>query len=535
MQIEFIGPLGRVTGSCTWMHDKQNGWNFLVDCGIQQGEGNPELWNQGVDWPFKPAELKFVLLTHAHMDHCGLIPLLYKQGFKGRVICTAETAEIAKIMLADAVKLGAHYDIHDVDKIVWFEPQGKAVVGGILHAIDKDLFINFYRTNHIVGSVAIGIFWGRVGSGEQKKIIFSGDLGTSLEDKENLPILRYMMHPHEFDYAVIESTYGGVIRETEEQTPDCRWQQITQICDHITAKNSTALLPSFSLGRAQDLLFDLHWVLHSNPDKYSNIDLILDSPTAIKLTPIILNALERTEIIGKAFSKVRPVWLGKQIFRWLELDDTDINQVDRAIDIIRMCLGAAPKFPQYAGLYGNNIARAWQSRVIVINNHQERLAIKSHGPCIVVASSGSCDGGAVTHWLPQITTREDNLLYLTGYTAPNSVATQLSALQRLELAERRRHRASLNIESTNTEIPYRDIACRIGMLKGYSAHADQTGLLGWLFWSFKGQDKITAPKVFIQHGDDHERLALKQAIYQHAATRPIHVEMPTTQNYQFKL
>lgn len=107
MNIEFLGPLGRVTGSCTWMHDEEKGWNFLVDCGIQQGEGNPDIWNQGVDWPFEPSEIKFVLLTHAHMDHCGLIPMLYKRGFLGKVICTSETAAIAKVMLVDATRYRA--------------------------------------------------------------------------------------------------------------------------------------------------------------------------------------------------------------------------------------------------------------------------------------------------------------------------------------------------------------------------------------------------------------------------------------------
>ncbi|QEW05883.1 MBL fold metallo-hydrolase [Nitrincola iocasae] len=535
MNIEFLGPLDRVTGSCTWMHDASNGWNFLVDCGIQQGEGNPDIWNNGTDWPFDPAELKFVLLTHAHMDHCGLIPLLYQKGFKGKIICTHETAEIAKIMLADAVKLGAPYGNEDINSITWFEPRGKSLIGGNLHAVDKDLFINFYRTSHIIGAVAIGIYWGPVGTGEQKSIIFSGDIGTSLENEENLPIIRHMMHPREFDYAVIESTYGGKIRPIEELSPNFRWQQLTDICNHIVTQKSTTLLPSFSLGRIQDLLFDLHWVLNNEQAKYSDIELILDSPTANKLTPIILEAIERTDFLGKNLKKVRPMWLGKQIFRWFELDDTDPFQVDRAIDIIRICLGETPKFPELAKKFGNSIAKNWKSRVKVIKSHQERNAIELNRPRIIVASAGSCDGGAVTNWIPKVVLDENNILGLVGYAAPNSIASEFNSLKNIENCERKRHRGKIYIEYTNTEIPYREILCNISTVTGYSAHADQTGLLGWLFWTFKGESKITAPIIFIQHGDDHERLALKKAITNTAGNRNITVKSPSLTNSKFTL
>lgn len=314
MQIEFIGPLDRVTGSCTWMHDQENGWNFLVDCGMQQGEGQAENWNTGKSWPFDPTKLKFVLLTHAHIDHCGLIPLLYKLGFRGKTICTAETAEIAKVMLADTAKLGAPYTQIDIDKISWLEPKSRSLLGGNLHAVDKNLFVNFYRTSHIVGAVSIGIYWGEVGTPDQKKIVFSGDIGTSTEHQENLPLLRHMLHPHEFDYAVIESTYGSTLRSGEELTPEYRWRQLADVLDGICSHNSSALFPAFSLGRIQDLLFDFHWVINSSPERYNKVQLVLDSPTANRLTPIILKALERTEVIGKDFKKVRSMWLGNRFF-----------------------------------------------------------------------------------------------------------------------------------------------------------------------------------------------------------------------------
>ena len=536
MKIEFLGPLNQVTGSCTWMHDDEHDWNFLVDCGIQQGEGRGDIWNNGVNWPFDPADIKFILLTHAHMDHCGLIPLLYKKGFKGKVLCTKETAEIAKVMLCDATKLGMPYTEQDIALIEWFEPRrNRSLLGGNLHPIDNDLFINFYRTSHIIGAVSIGIFWGKVGTPEQKKIIFSGDIGTSLENQENLPLLRHMMRPHEFDYAVIESTYGGKIRSQEIFTPEYRWQQLDEICQQITLQNSTALLPAFSLGRIQDLLFDMHWVLNSEPDKFANIELILDSPTTNKLAPIILEAIERTEVIGKDLRKVRPVWLGKQIFRWFELDDSIPEHIERVIDLIRLSLGEKAKYPEYAGKFGNQLARNWQSRVKVIRKQQDRQNLSKWCAKIIIASSGSCDGGAVTNWLPQVIDNSKHAVCFTGYSAPGSVAAELSHLGNIENDQRRRLLGSLKIPSTNTEIPYRDIACKIKSIDGYSAHADQTGLLHWLFHTFNGQERMTAPYIFIQHGDRYNRLDLKQAIECKAGKRKVNVCLPEHYKNQFEL
>ena len=126
MEIRFVGPLAKVTGSCTWMRDLVEGWNFLVDCGMQQGEYDKDTWNAGTRWPFDPLELKFVVLTHAHIDHSGLLPLLYRLGFDGEVWCSEETARIAEILLRDAARLpGSRYDEADVDRIRWRTPGGK--------------------------------------------------------------------------------------------------------------------------------------------------------------------------------------------------------------------------------------------------------------------------------------------------------------------------------------------------------------------------------------------------------------------------
>ncbi|MES2280106.1 MAG: MBL fold metallo-hydrolase [Pseudomonadota bacterium] len=161
MEVRFLGPLGVVTGSCTWMRDMDRDWSFLVDCGLQQGERTQEEWNQ-CDWPFDPATLKFVVLTHAHTDHCGLLPVLYQRGFTGPVYCTKETAGLAKALLLDSTGHTDLYTEADVARVQWKEPGAHKPLGEIL-PVDQDLFLRFFRSGHIVGAVSVAVLWGSPG------------------------------------------------------------------------------------------------------------------------------------------------------------------------------------------------------------------------------------------------------------------------------------------------------------------------------------------------------------------------------------
>jgi metallo-beta-lactamase family protein len=143
MEVCFGGPLGVVTGSCTW-RDIERDWNFLIDCGMQQGETTADEWNSGV-WPFDPAEIQFVVLTHAHIDHCGLIPVLYKKGFKGQIYCTEETKEIATYLLKDAAsQSGGPFNRSDVDAVRWHEPGSEKQLGTFLLGTQTCSF-NFFE------------------------------------------------------------------------------------------------------------------------------------------------------------------------------------------------------------------------------------------------------------------------------------------------------------------------------------------------------------------------------------------------------
>ncbi len=508
MKVRFVGPLGTVTGSCTLL--EHDGMEFLVDCGLEQELPGPG-WNQA-PWPFDPARLRFVLLTHAHADHCGLLPALYKRGFKGFVYCTEETAKIAEIMLKNSAGLSnSEFTEADVDAIRWRWPH-KNVLGGY-HPMAHDLFVQFFRTAHVLGAVAIRVLWGDRERGQQKSIIFSGDLGSDVEDQEGLPFLRHRMDVPPSDFAVLESTYGSKTREPAEQGLGPRQERLKHLVEKIMLEKGTLLIPAFSLGRVQDLLFDVHWLVASEPECYADLSLRLDAPLAQALSPVIARGLDRTESNGKG--KVRPLWLGKQIFRWLGLDDTDPADIDRANDICRLTLGLPAVHPD-AAARGNEIAQAWPLLLSSpTDSSNGRLhARQETGAKIVIATSGMGDHGRSAQWLKALLKDPKSVIAFSGYCAASSIGGKLQELVNLPAPERRRLRGEIpwgNGDATST----RDIQATLAVLPGYSAHADQAGLAAWTFSQYRGVASAAGRTVFIQHGNEQDRVALSRALTEH--------------------
>lgn len=520
MEIRFLGPLGRVTGSCTWMRDKTRNWNFLVDCGMQQGELTAAQWNQ-CSWPFVPTDLKFVVLTHAHIDHCGLLPALYKQGFDGTVYCTKETRDLAIILLKDAACFpDAIFTKADVDKIKWHEPGKPPLLGG-WHSVDDDLRLRFFRSGHVMGSVSVSIHWGPQGA--QQSIAFSGDLGPSYEDAEHLPFMRFNMHPDPCDFAVIESTYGGVTRTLEEQDAELRRSRLRTLIDRAIEQRGTLMIPAFSLGRTQDVLFDLHWIVAENPAKYEAVNFLFDSPAASKMHPILFEGLSRSQSNGK-HGKVRPLWLGKQFLRWLGLDDKEPAHIRRALDIVAMTLGLVHLREVEVSELGNEVARDWKP---IMHKVKDRFALFENGvpsPSVIVVSSGSCDGGPASAWLPKLLGSAHNTIALSGYCSPISIGGELIDLKDVSIRERARCSGALKWSAENT-FAKSEIRANVEFLTGYSAHADQQGLLDWLFKRYPSDLKLAANTVFIQHGSDNQRRALCDAAMQRAQESGRHVSI----------
>lgn len=507
MKVRFLGPIGKVTGSCTWLWDEGREWSFLVDCGMQQGEVNAQKWNLG-EWPFEPRQLKFVVLTHAHIDHCGLLPTLYKRGFKGKVYCTRETAKLATLLLKDAARLSdLGYSAQDVDANEWHEPGHGGQLFGKFHPVGQDLFLRFYRSGHVIGAVSVAVHWGAPQSPDQRSIIFSGDLGPNVQDVEALPFLRHRMGVCSHDYAVVESTYGAMVREPSASSAQARRDRLAQLLDQTLHTGGTLVIPSFSFGRTQDILFDLHWLIAQHPDRYGEVPVFMDSPTARKMHGIVFSALGRTENNGRK-GKVRPLWLGKQMFRWFGLDAQCPSDVARAVEICAQTLGIEAGSVAGSAARGNDLARAWRGVLQPLMSREDIGTALAATASVLIVSSGTCDGGPAAYWLPQLLGDQRNTVALAGFCSPATIGGRLLAMANLPEGERRRLSAML-IWAEDQTLPEAAVRASITQLEGYSAHADRAGLLDWVFGELDGPAGKT---VFIQHGTETGRMALEQAI-----------------------
>jgi len=514
MEIRFLGPLGKVTGSCAWMRDVDRGWNFLVDCGMQQGEPTAESWNTGDDWPFDPAELDFMVLTHAHTDHSGLIPELYKRGFKGTVYCTKETREVAMLLLRDAARFTeTPYEEEDLEAIKWHAHGGKTKFGGY-HPVSDDLFIQYFRSGHIIGAASVKVLWGPKGS-DQKSIIFSGDIGPGAEDREVLPFLRYPLHPKPADFVVLESTYGDRVRDEGDKDPGKRRRQLKSLLDQVVESAGTLAIPAFAVGRTQEVMFDLHCVVASDPERYQRINFLLDSASGQKMNMITADALKEAQAIEHT-GKVRPLWLGKQVFRDLGLDGKDPDHMQYVRDVCDMTFSQPGKDRKDGVAHGNSVARCWKGRFTWVKDRQAELNAPDTHPRVVVMGSGTADGGAAATWLPTLLQSDKNIVAMSGHCSPDTVGGQLLEIRKVEPKERAALSGQLTWQSMGdrprARLPMQLVRARITKLSGYSGHGDQTDLLNWVVHQYKGKSQVMGRTVFLQHGEDRAREGLSQAI-----------------------
>ena len=263
MRIKFIGAIERVTGSCSLLEEPSLQLRFLVDCGMNQGDPQSEMLNQK-PWPFVAAKIDFVLLTHAHLDHCGLLPRLIREGFVGVIYCTRFTAELTRLNLMSAASMpGSTFTRSDVERLQFEHvDQMQGFAFGLPMQIAKGLMASFEPTAHIGGACSITICWRRPDGG-RKQMTFSGDLGPNSEENAPQPLLagrKYLSAIPE--YLLTESTYGGREREPLYSQVEARidaWGKI--INASIEIPKSTIVVPCFSIHRCQELLLDLHAVI----------------------------------------------------------------------------------------------------------------------------------------------------------------------------------------------------------------------------------------------------------------------------------
>lgn len=356
MEIGFLGGTGTVTGSKFLVHDK--GTRILVDCGLFQGLKELRLLNRS-DIPVDPKDLNAVILTHSHLDHCGALPLLVKKGFKGPIYCTEPTKEITKIILLDAAKIQEEdaeyanrkgfskhhpalplYNTDDVERtlplLMSQEPHEKLQIGS--------LTVEFFGAGHILGAATVLI------SNGEKRICFSGDLGRSTD-----PLMWPPEPPPECDYIVMESTYGDRDHSTISS------KKILKDCILEIAKTGGVLLiPSFAVGRAQNLIYEIVSLKRAG-----------EVPPSI---PVFLNTP-----MGQEVSKL----------------------YEQHAEFHRLGPG------QFAEIMS-------EIHTIKTTEESKKLNQKT-GPMIIIAASGMLTGGRVLHHLKAFAPNPENIILLAGY------------------------------------------------------------------------------------------------------------------------
>lgn len=366
MKLTFLGACKEVTGSCYLLETKTT--KFLVDCGIWQGARFTE--NKNYDpFPFNAEELDFVILTHAHLDHCGRIPKLYKEGFRGKIITTKATADFAQLMLADSAHVIAQ-EAREVGYPPLYTEEDAANCNNLFQGHDynqkiiignnKEIEIRLQDAGHILGSAIVEIW------SDGKKIVFSGDLGNP-----PVPILKNTTTIEEADYVVMESTYGN---KDHEDTKTRELIVSSAIYEAATMKG-TLMIPAFALERTQELLYELNKLVE-NKD-IPPMPVFVDSPLAIAATQI--------------FKKHEYLY-----------DKESSNLIKSGDDVFN--------FP---GL------------VMTKNVAASKKINREPAPKIIIAGSGMCQGGRIKFHLKRYLADFKNQLLIIGYQVEGSLGRKL--------------------------------------------------------------------------------------------------------------
>lgn len=420
MKISFHGADRGVTGSCHRV--EVGGTRLLIDCGLFQGSREIEEDNEAA-FGFDAAEIDFVLLTHAHLDHCGRLPLLTARGFRGDVVATAATRDLAALVLRDAAFLQAEearyresrasrgrpagtavaplYTEADVDRTL--ERFGTEARYGRRMQLAKGVHATFLDAGHILGSACVLLELEE--GGERRRVLFSGDLGSS-----GRPILRDPERPPWADVVVMETTYGD--RLHKPLAPSVT--ELYEVIERTFARGGNVLIPTFALERAQELLFFLREGVEAGRFP-ATMQVFLDSPMAISAT----------EIFARHRDCFRP-------------------EIEAML--------AAGKDP--FAMRGLHLSRSGEESMAI-----NRIA----SGAVILAGAGMCGGGRIRHHLRQGLWREGCSVVFVGFAAQGTLARRI-----IDGAE------SVRIHGEDVQV-----RASVHTIGGFSAHADQKELLAW--------------------------------------------------------
>jgi metallo-beta-lactamase family protein len=500
LRVKFLGALGTVTGSCSLVHYEPTDSYFLVDCGSYQGLIGADERNRR-PFDFDPKRLSAVFLTHAHIDHCGLLPRLVEEGFEGKVICTRVTAEMTRNALKDAATIEHEFSPTAVDLIQFRCPDDKKdFLLGHYYPLEADLFYSFLRTNHVTGAVAVG-FRQNLPTRGNVTLLFGGDIGTSTDGTLHGGLAKPRQYPDQkTDFIVCESTYGGRCREPGVETYPRRTGALANALKAAFKAgdgSTTLIFPCFALQRTQELLLDLHFVLDeaSSPadTNFPRLPIYVDSPLATAHTSAMLEEFERTSDKGKPrfLNDAHPMFLGKPR--------------KEVLSILRRILGggvhpAAEPHPS-----------SW------LDVRFESPNGSADAPKIVIASSGMCNGGRVVRHLREYLRHESTTVIFTGHQSSGTPGAALLKLVETPPEEREDIKFKLGEEEwTGDEVK----AQIFNLGPFFSGHADQEGLIDFILRKDRADRSYHPVTVFLTHGDNGARQALKEKLEERAKLAP---------------
>lgn len=437
MEIKFLGASKVVTGSNFLIETDK--YKILLDCGMFQGSRELEKLNFD-EFSYNPADIDFLILSHAHIDHSGRIPKLVKEGFKGKIICTNATFDLCKIMLIDSANIQQSdvewenrkrqragkepilplYTVDDAEmSLKYFEPY----LYDQKISLNENIIVRFKDAGHILGSSIIEL-WIK----EKKnftKIVFSGDLGMP-----GRPIIRNPEYIDEADYLIIESTYGNRIHENIKDST----KKLVDIINITAVRGGAVIIPSFAVGRTQEIIYELnkYYEYDKNIEEYMRIPVYIDSPMAVRAT--------------EAF----------------QANPNCFNEETKKLI-----------------LNGDNPFEF--SNLFYVKNQQESMELnRCNFPRIVISSSGMCTAGRIRHHLKHNLWKGKNSIVFVGYQAEGTLGRRL-----LDGVN--------NVKILGEDIK---VEAEIYDLEGFSGHADKNILMEWV-----NNIKQKPKKIFVVHGE----------------------------------
>lgn len=449
MKIAFHGAARTVTGSKHLLTLK-NGKKILLDCGMFQGLGREtDMLNR--EFGFEPAEIDVMILSHAHIDHSGLIPKLVSGGFTGRIYCTPATKDLTAVLLEDSAEIQED-DIRYVNKrraaqnLPYLQPlyTVEEAKKSITHLVEKNynewfdvedgVKALYTDAGHIIGSACVHLVITE--NGKETRLTFSGDVGRYRD-----AILKSPAEFPQADYIIMESTYGNSLHEKMESSPDMLLRWIEKAC---LQKKGKLIMPAFSVGRTQEILYALNQLELEN--RLPDLDYYVDSPLSVQATEIV---------------KRYPSYFNKTIQRIMQTDKDPFG---------------------FKGL-----------RFIKTIDQSKQLNF-TNGPLVIISASGMAEGGRVKHHISNNIENSRNTILFTGYCEPRSLGGRLMDGEK-----------EVGIFGVKHEVN-----AEIGAIRSLSAHGDYEDLCQWLAC----QDPQQVKRLFIVHGEYNVQMDFKQRLIQ---------------------